>query len=302
VRTLCGRLSSRNWLAGVPDQGFGVGLRSRARGRSLVVGAVVGLLFWQILAVIVGATTAQGQNVVPPLQTVLTSGITGLSHFYKGGLGARTTLRGAHDSVGLAALALLQNSAATAFRVWAGYLLAVVLGLPAGLLIATARPIRLAVSGVAGLLRMLPLLALSPLFTLWFGATDRAAIFFVTFGAFWVVLLATANAVGNLKLEVTDYPRTLGLKRVRLATQVVLPAILPELRGALMLAAGTAWACGLAAELYGIQSGLGWALGQTLAYSLVDQMLVVSAVFVALCLASLRLINCGSGRLTRWSE
>ena len=281
---------------------FGVGLRSRARGRSLVVGTVAGLVVWQILAVVVGATTAQGQNVVPPLQTILTSGMTGLSHFYKGGLGARTTLRGAPDSLGLATLAVLQNSAVTAFRVWAGYLLAVVLGLPAGLLIAATRPVRQAVGAIAGLLRMLPLLAMSPLFTLWFGATSRAAISFVAFGAFWVVLLATANAVGNLKPEVTDYASTLGLGPLRSATQIVLPAILPELRGALMLAAGTAWACGLAAELYGIQSGLGWALGQTLAYSLVDQMLVVSGVFVLLALASLRLVDRGSGRLARWSE
>jgi sulfonate transport system permease protein len=266
------------------------------------VGALAGLAVWQVLAVLVGATTTQGQNVVPPLQTILTSGVTGLSHFYRGGLGARTTIGGAPDSLGLAGLAVLQNGAVTAARVWTGYLLAVALGLPAGLLMAAARPVRLALGGVAGLLRMMPLLALSPLFTLWFGATDRAAVTFVAFGAFWVVLLATANAVGNLPAEVTDYPRTLGVGPVRLALRVVLPAILPELRGAVMLAAGTAWACGLAAELYGVHPGLGWALSQTLAYSLVSQMLVLSGVFVALCLASLRLVDRGSGHLTRWSE
>lgn len=281
---------------------FGAELRTRARSRSLVVGALVGLAGWQVLSVVVGLSTEQGQNVVPGLQTVLTEGVPGLSHFYKGGLGARTTLQGADDSVALAALALLQNSLVTLARAWAGFLLAVGTGLPVGLLVAASGPVRQAVSGPAGLLRMLPLLAMSPLFTLWFGATTTAGIAFVTFGAFWVVLLATANAVNSLPAHLTEYPRTLGLSRLRINTHVILPAILPGLRGALMLAAGTAWACVLASELYGIQSGLGWALHQTLTYSLVDQMVVITGVFAALSLASLRLTDRVTGHLTRWSE
>ncbi|GLY17465.1 hypothetical protein Kisp01_44790 [Kineosporia sp. NBRC 101677] len=281
---------------------FGVALRTRPRNRALLAGVVAGIVLWQLLSLLVGATTEQGQNVVPPLQKILTSGITGLSHFYKGGWGPATTLQGAEDSVPLAVLAVVQNSLATAVRAWSGYLLAVGLGLPVGLLVAGAAPVRQAVSGVAGVLRMLPVLAMSPLFTLWLGATTSASIAFVTFGAFWVVLLATTNAVRNLPAQVTDYPRTLGLGPLRLRTHVILPAILPGLRGALMLAAGTAWACVLASELYGIQSGLGWALNQTLLFSLVDQMVVVAGVFVALSLASLRLVNHVTGRLTQWSE
>ncbi|GAA3638988.1 hypothetical protein GCM10022223_67520 [Kineosporia mesophila] len=286
----------------ITNKVWGVRLRTRARGRALVAGSLAGLVLWQVLAVIVGAVTTQGAHVVPPLPTIFTSGITGLSHFYKGGLGPATTIEGAPDSPGLAALAVGQNGLVTWGRFWAGYLLAVGLGLPAGLLVAGARPVRHAVGGVAGLLRMLPLLAMAPLFTLWFGATGRAGVLFVTFGAFWVVLLATSNAVANLPAHVTDYPRTLGLGPVRLRTRVVLPAILPQLRGALMLAAGTAWACVLASELYGIQSGLGWALNQTLVYSLVDQMIVLALLFAGLSLASLRLIDAVTGHLTRWTE
>ncbi|MBT0769143.1 ABC transporter permease subunit [Kineosporia sp. J2-2] len=284
------------------QRGFGVALRTRPRRRALLAGTLAGLAGWQVLALVVGATTRQGRNVVPTLWTIMTEGITGLSHFYRGGWGAATTLQGAPDSAGLAALAVLQNSLVTLGRFGAGYLLAVALAVPAGLLVAAARPVRQAVGGVAGLLRMLPLLAMSPLFTLWFGASSAACVAFVTFGAFWVVLLSTANAVENLPRSLVDQPRTLGLGPVRLRLSVILPAIGPELRGPLMLAAGTAWACVLASELYGVQSGLGWALNQTLVYSLVPQMLVVAAVFTGLSLSTLRLVNRVTGRLTRWSE
>lgn len=270
---------------------YGSGLRTRPRRRSLVIGTLAGLVVWELLALLAGALTAQGDHVVPHLKVIVTEGITGLSHFYRGGWGPATTLQGAPDSVGLAALAVLQNGLVTLGRFVTGYLAALALGLPAGLLVGAARPVRLAAGGVAGLLRMLPLLAMAPLFTLWFGATSGASIGFVTFGAFWVVLLATANAVGNLPPHVTDYPRTLGLSRTRISTHIVLPAIVPELRGALVLAAGTAWACVLASELYGIQSGLGWALNQTLVYSLVDQMVLVAGLFAGLSLATSRLVD-----------
>ncbi len=56
---------------------FGVALRTRPRNRALLAGVVAGIVLWQLLSLLVGATTEQGQNVVPPLQKILTSGITG---------------------------------------------------------------------------------------------------------------------------------------------------------------------------------------------------------------------------------
>jgi len=294
------------WLRGAAKRpaagGFGVLLRTRARGRSLLWGSAVGLGCWQVLALLVAARTEHGAAIVPSVQTVLTGGVLGLSHYYRGGLGAATTLQGAPDSFGLAALALVQNAAVTSIRVMAGYLLAVGAAVPAGLLVAATRPMRQAVGIVAELLRMLPLLAMAPLFTLWFGAGTGASITFVGFGSFWVVLLSTVHAVGNLDHEIIDYARILGIGPVRLRTRVILPAIGPQLRGPLMLAAGVAWAGVLASELYGIQSGLGWALNQTLQYSLVDQMLVLTMVCAGLSLASLKAVDALLARAFRWAE
>lgn len=282
--------------------GFGVGLRSRARTRSLLIGTLVGLLLWQGLAVLVAATTDRGALLVPSLPVILTDGLRGISHYYRGGLGARTTLQGAPDSYARAGLALAQNGLVSLARVGAGYLIAVAVGIPLGLLVAAARPIRLAVGGVAELLRMLPLLAMAPLFTLWFGADTGASVAFVAFGSTWVVLLATVHAVAHLPPGTVDYPRTLGLGPVRLRTRVILPAVLPELRGPLVLAAGVAWAGDIASELHGIQSGLGWALNQTLQYSLVDQMLVLTLTCAALSLVTLKATDALIARICRWTE
>ena len=157
---------------------------------------------------------------------------------------------------------------------------------------------RLAVSGVSEMMRMLPALAMAPLFTLWFGATSRASILFIIFSVAFIVLLATANAVANLPAHLVDYPRTLGLSGWGLWTRVVTPAILPELRGSLVFGGLVAWTTVLASEMYGLGSGLGYMLSDTLRFSQVDRMVVVALIFSVLALATMKLLGGGVNRLT----
>ncbi|MGW5383222.1 ABC transporter permease [Nocardia sp. NPDC003963] len=273
-------------------------LRTRASGYSILIGLVAGLAIWEIAARLAAATDAQADRVLPSLVTIAREGFTGLGHYYTGGLG----VSGAGDGDPVSATAaLVYNGLITTGRVTAGLALAVALGMVLGLLVAAVRPVRLGVSGVAELMRMLPALAMAPLFTLWFGATSTASVVFIVFAAAFIVLIAVVNAVANLAPELTEYPRTLGLSNRSLYTRVVLPAILPELRGPLMFAGLVAWTSVLASEMYGLQSGLGWMLSDTLRFSLIDRMFVVAVVFSALALATMKLVGVLVGRVTRWS-
>lgn len=273
-------------------------LRTRATGRSLLAGLVVALVLWEVAARVLAATTGQGDRVLPSLVTVVGTGFPGLSDYYSGNLGIAAT---GPDNAGGAVLALVANGLITLTRVAVGLALAIAVGITLGLLVGAVRPVRWSVSGVAEVLRMLPALAMAPLFTLWFGATWHASVIFIVFSVAFVVLVATVNAVANLPAHVTDYPRTLGVRGVRLWTRVVLPAVLPELRGSLVFGGLVAWTTVLASEMYGLQSGLGWMLNETLRFSLVERMVVVAVVFSGLALATMRLLGSAVGRLTRWA-
>lgn len=281
---------------------FDAKLRTHARSWTLLVGALVAVIAWEIAAQTVGRSGPQASQVMPSLGTVLTEGFSDLSNFFKGGFGIASTANGAETSVLGGALALLTNGAITLFRAVFGLTLGVAIGASLGLLVSGVRPLRYGLTGVAELMRMLPTLAMAPLFTLWFGATTTASVIFIVFGVAFIIFVAVTNAVRNIVPEVIEYARTLGISGVRMYLRVVFPAILPEIRGPLMFAGLVAWTTALASELYGIQSGLGWMMGETLKFSLVDQMLVVAVVFSALALATMRALSWGIGRATRWND
>lgn len=276
-------------------------LRTRPSPLSVIVGLVVALVAWEVVAQVFAVTTPQGDRVMPSLVTVATTGLLGVSDYWSGGWGVTATSTGGAQSVPGAVLALSANSAVTLVRVVVGLLLSLVVGIGLGLLLSAVRPVRLSVGGLAEVFRMLPGLAMAPLFTLWFGATDLSAVLFVVFGVSFILIVGTTNAVANLSPHVTEYPRTLGVRGLNLWLRVVLPAILPELRGTLVFGGLVAWTSVLAGEIYGLTSGLGWMLNETLRFSLVDRMVVVALMFSALAFATMRLLGALASRVTRWA-
>src|SRR5690606_38709296 len=111
------------------------------------------------------------------------------------------------------------------------------------------------------------------------------------FGVMFIIFVAVTNAVRNIPPEVIEYPKTLGVSPLKLYTSVIFPAVLPEIRGPLMFGGLVAWTSALASELYGIQSGLGWMMGETLKFSLVAQMVVVAVIFSLLALITMRSLS-----------
>lgn len=281
---------------------FDAKLRTAPKTWTLLAGGIVGVVAWEIAAQVIGRSGPQASQVMPSVATIVTDGFMGLSNFFKGGFGIPATANGGELSVQAALLALLTNGWVTLWRVIVGLVVGAGLGALLGFLVSGLRPLRYGVTGVAELMRMLPTLAMAPLFTLWFGATTLASVIFIIFAVTFIMFVAVTNAARNIPPEVIEYPRTLGVRGVKMYLMVVFPAILPEVRGPLIFAGLVAWTSALASELYGIQSGLGWMLGETLKFSLVDQMVVIAVTFSALALATMRALGWLVGKATAWND
>jgi len=131
-------------------------------------------------------------------------------------------------------------------------------------------------------------------------ATTKAAIVFIAFGCGITVLRSTVNAIDNVPRRYVDMSRTLGATRLQLYRRVVIPAMLPELRGGLTIALTFSWSLALAAELLGVQGGLGAMMSQALEFSAIGRMVIVAATFVVLAAASVVSLSRLTGRLLRW--
>jgi len=147
---------------------------------------------------------------------------------------------------------------ASLFRVTLGFLIAVVLGVPLGLIIGLKLHARQALLPTVNFFRSLSPLAWIPFALMWFGLGDKPAIFLIFMASFFPIVLATAAAVANIPAVYFRVARDFGLERGKLLTQVTLPAIMPQIITALRVTAGMSWVVVVAAEMIAGRDGLGF--------------------------------------------
>jgi ABC-type nitrate/sulfonate/bicarbonate transport system permease component len=264
----------------------------------LVVLAMAGI--WQLLSVTYTTEAVKGEPMIPGWQVLFTQTFITLSDYWRGGLGVRSTASGGPRTYEGAVLALASNSLDTWVRLLAGLAAGAVGGIGLGLAVSWSRWVRRIVALPAHLFRMLPLLAMIPLFQLWFGITLLGMVVFVAYGVGVVFFVGTINAVSNVAPIYINNARTLGASKVRIYRSVILPSIFPELRSSILLSLGLAWSAVLGAEYLGAQTGLGQIIVYSELFAYVDRMFLVALVFVVYAGLSFYLFERFSRRFTDW--
>ncbi len=148
--------------------------------------------------------------------------------------------------------------AASLRRVLFGILLALAVGLPAGLCIGHFRLLRDLLNTPIQLLRMISPLAWMPIALLLFSSFESAIVFLMTMATVWPIILNTALGVSRLRPAWLEMARNQGATDRQLLLKVVFPATLPYLFTSLRLALGIAWIVIVPVEFLGVSSGLGY--------------------------------------------
>jgi NitT/TauT family transport system permease protein len=155
---------------------------------------------------------------------------------------------------------LASDLVASLFRVTAGFMLAVIMGLPAGLWLGHHARSRMALLPAINFFRSLSPLAWIPFAILWFGIGDLPAIFLIFMACFFPVVIATLAAVASIPSVYFRVAHDYGFSGPELLTKVTLPAIVPEVITSLRVTAGLAWLVVVAAEMIAGRDGLGFAI------------------------------------------
>jgi len=196
---------------------------------------------------------------------------------------------------------ILTHLAASMQRVYGGFLLAVAIGIPLGLLIGKIMIFRQLLDPTLSLLRPIPVTAWLPLSMVFFGLGPRSAVFLVFLGAFYPILLNTIFGVRSVDARLFEAANMLGCDGTRMFRQVVLPAALPSIFTGLRLGHGFAWILIVVGEMTGVPTGLGSVImdGRTLSRTdLVITGMIVIGVAGFVCD---RLIVALNNRVLRWS-
>jgi NitT/TauT family transport system permease protein len=153
--------------------------------------------------------------------------------------------------------AVLVHGTATAIRVGAGYGLAVLLGVPLGIVLGASQRAAALLDPLLQALRPIPSLAWLPLALAWFGLGASSTIFLVFLGAIFPILVAASDAVRRVPRSYGETALMLGTTPRALAWRVYLPAALPGIITGLRLGISLAWMVVMVGELTGVDRGIG---------------------------------------------
>jgi NitT/TauT family transport system permease protein len=153
---------------------------------------------------------------------------------------------------------LFKYVVASLFRVTWGYLAALVLAIPFGMLLGLWRRGELAINPLLQILRPISPLAWIPISILWFGVGDLAAMFLIFLASFLPLTVTAMHAVHDIEAQHLAAGRNFGLTGWQLVRSVILPAILPQLIVGMRITLGIAWLVVVAAEMIAVNSGLGF--------------------------------------------
>jgi NitT/TauT family transport system permease protein len=153
---------------------------------------------------------------------------------------------------------LLKYVVASLFRVSIGFTLAVLVGIPVGLMLGWFRPAFLAFNPLIQILRPISPIAWIPIAILWFHVDDRAPIFLIFLASVFPIVVSATAAVQNIQPVYVRAARNFGLGGFDLFRRVIFPACLPQILTGLRIALGIAWLVVVAAEMIAVNSGLGY--------------------------------------------
>jgi len=155
---------------------------------------------------------------------------------------------------------LTRNTYASLRRVTLGFGLAVLIGVPLGVLCGCFNWVNAFFAPLTIMGRNIPIAALIPLTFSFFGIGEFQKIMFIFIACVAFIVMDSARAVGDVAGKYIDTAYTLGAKRYQIILKVLVPLSLPDIFNSLRLLFGLAFGYIMLAELVkfgGSAGGLG---------------------------------------------
>ncbi len=143
-------------------------------------------------------------------------------------------------------------------RVGSGFLLAVIIAIPAGFLIGMSPLFNLALTPFIQILKPISPLAWLPVALFIIKDSEKASVFVILVCSIWPMLINTAFGVASVKRDYINIARTLELSKLGTAFQVILPAAAPTIFTGMRISIGIAWLVIVASEMVIGGIGMGY--------------------------------------------
>lgn len=143
-------------------------------------------------------------------------------------------------------------------RLTIGYLTAIAVGLPLGLLLGMVSTIRHVVWPIVDFLRSIPPTALIPFAILVMGVGDDMKIAIIALTCLFPILLNTVNGVASVDPLLIDTAKSYGMSPMERARRIVFPAALPSAVAGMRISLPIALILMVVSEMVASSNGLGY--------------------------------------------
>jgi ABC-type nitrate/sulfonate/bicarbonate transport system permease component len=182
---------------------------------------------------------------------------------------------------------LMDATKITAFEGFAGFICSIVVGVLLGISIYMWRYFHAAISPLLWIAQTLPLIAIAPLFVIWFGFESTGKIVLVAIFSIFPICVQTYRGLNAVPEFYSDVALTCGGSRPWTLWHVQLRVALRQIFAGLRISAAYVFATAATAEYLGARNGLGIFLQS--AYNSFQTSLIFSATIAIIVLTGILL-------------
>lgn len=136
---------------------------------------------------------------------------------------------------------VMTNLAITMSRVLKGWLIAIVIGVPTGMLMGLSKNFNAIFGGIVHALRQVPMMSWVPLTIIWFGIGDGPTLFMIALNGIFQVVLNTSKGVEDISQDYFNAAKSMGAGKLSIFRRIIVPGALPDMLVGARLALGGGW-------------------------------------------------------------
>lgn len=197
---------------------------------------------------------------------------------------------------------LWANTKISVYRISLGFIYAVILGIPVGILVGTFKKFEAVLRPLCEFIRYMPIPAFVPLIMVWVGIEESAKITVIFIGTFFQLVLMVADDAMSVPDDLINAGYTLGSGTSNTVFKILIPAMMPRLLETLRMMIGWAWTYLVSAELVAANSGLGYTILKSQRFLKTDAIFANIILIGLLGLVTDRIFAWLNKKLFPWAE
>lgn len=183
-----------------------------------------------------------------------------------------------------------------------GFLLAIVIGVPLGLLMGWFKGFDKFMRPIFEILRPIPPVSWIPITIIWLGLGLQAKAFIVFFSAFVPCVINAYTGIRQTNPVLINVAKICGASNLTTFCKIGIPSAMTMTFAGIRVALGNAWATLVAAEMLAANTGLGYMIQQGRSFARPDIIILGIVVIGALGVLFTWLLGLVEGKVLRWKR